>query len=153
MPESGDLEEQLLSEVGELMSREIRTVASDASLREAGRLMDKFNVGSLLVVGGGQYIGILTDTDLARKGLAKGVDPEKDRVQSLMSSPIITIDCHRLVEEARALMKGKGIRHLPVFDDKKLMGLISVRDVLKEMIEMQQVMLSQLERYITGSGR
>jgi signal-transduction protein with cAMP-binding, CBS, and nucleotidyltransferase domain len=52
-----------------------------------------------------------------------------------------------------ALMNEKGIRHLPVFDDKKLVGLISVRDVLKEMIEMQQVMLSQLERYITGGGR
>jgi CBS domain-containing protein len=131
MPESGDLEEQLLSEVGELMSREIRTVASDASLREAGRLMDKFNVGSLLVVGGGQYIGILTDTDLARKGLAKGVDPEKDRVQSLMSSPIITIDCHRLVEDARALMKGKGIRHLPVTDEGKIVGIISLGDLIR----------------------
>jgi signal-transduction protein with cAMP-binding, CBS, and nucleotidyltransferase domain len=52
-----------------------------------------------------------------------------------------------------ALMNEKNIRHLPVYDSKKLMGLISVRDVLKEMIEMQQVMLSQLERYITGSGR
>jgi signal-transduction protein with cAMP-binding, CBS, and nucleotidyltransferase domain len=52
-----------------------------------------------------------------------------------------------------ALMNEKNIRHLPVYDGKKLMGLISVRDVLKEMIEMQQVMLSQLERYITGGGR
>ena len=108
MPDTDDLEEKLLSEVGDLMSREIRTVEADATLREASGLMGKYNVGSLLVLGGGQYLGILTDTDLARKGLAQGVNPEKDRVQSLMSSPIITIDSHRLVEEARALMKGKG---------------------------------------------
>jgi signal-transduction protein with cAMP-binding, CBS, and nucleotidyltransferase domain len=63
------------------------------------------------------------------------------------------VDCSQPLEDCMALMNEKGIRHLPVFDDKKLMGLISVRDVLKEMIEMQQVMLSQLERYITGGGR
>jgi CBS domain-containing protein len=131
MPESGDLEEKFLSEVGEVMSREVRTVATDASLREASRLMSKFNVGSLLVTGGGQYVGILTDTDLARKGLAPGVNPEKDPVQSFMSSPIITIDCHRLVEEARALMKAKGIRHLAVTEEGKIVGLISLGDLIR----------------------
>jgi signal-transduction protein with cAMP-binding, CBS, and nucleotidyltransferase domain len=131
MPHTDDLEEKLLSEVGEIMSRQIRTVQSDASLREAGRLMEQFNVGSLMVVGGGQYIGILTDTDLARKALAEGVNPEKDRVQSFMSSPIITIDSRRLVEEARALMKGKGIRHLPVTEEGKIVGLISLGDLVR----------------------
>jgi signal-transduction protein with cAMP-binding, CBS, and nucleotidyltransferase domain len=131
MPDSGDLEEQLLSEVAELMSRQVHTVAANASLREASLLMEKFNVGSLLVRSGGEYIGILTDTDLARKGLAKGVDPEKDHVQSLMSSPIITIDCQRLVEEARALMKSKGIRHLAVTEDGKIVGIISLGDLIR----------------------
>jgi signal-transduction protein with cAMP-binding, CBS, and nucleotidyltransferase domain len=131
MPDSGDLEEQLLSEVSELMSRQIHAVAADASLREASRLMEKLNVGSLLVLEGGQYSGILTDTDLARKGLAKGVDPEKDQVRSLMSSPIITIDCQRLVEEARALMKSKGIRHLAVTEEGKIVGIISLGDLIR----------------------
>jgi len=131
MPDSDDLEEKLLSAVSDLMSREIRTVAADATLREASRLMAKYNVGSLLVLGGGQYLGILTDTDLARKGLAQGVNPEEDRVQSLMSSPIITIDSHRLVEEARALMKGKGIRHLAVTEEGKIVGLISLGDLIR----------------------
>jgi CBS domain-containing protein len=131
MSHTDDLEEKLLSEVGELMSRQIRTIPADASLREASRLMETFNVGSLLVVGGGQYLGILTDTDLARKALAEGVDPEKDRVQSFMSSPIITIDSRRLVEEARALMKGKGIRHLPVTEEGKIVGLISLGDLVR----------------------
>jgi CBS domain-containing protein len=131
MQDLGDLEEKLLSEIGELMNREIRAVAADATLREAGRLMGKHNVGSLLVQDGGQYIGILTDTDLARKGLAHGVNPEKDRVQSLMSSPIITIDCHRLVEEARAQMKLKGVRHLAVTDEGTIVGIISLGDLIR----------------------
>ena len=131
MPDTDDLEEKLLSEVGDLISREIRTVEADATLREASGLMGKYNVGSLLVLGGGQYLGILTDTDLARKGLAQGVNPEKDRVQSLMSSPIITIDIHRLVEEARALMKGKGIRHLAVTEEGKIVGIISLGDLIR----------------------
>jgi signal-transduction protein with cAMP-binding, CBS, and nucleotidyltransferase domain len=131
MQDLGDLEEKLLSEIGELMNREIRSAAADATLREAGRLMGKYNVGSLLVQDGDQYIGILTDTDLARKGLAQGVNPEKDRVQSLMSSPIITIDCHRLVEEARSLMKAKGIRHLAVTDEGTIVGVISLGDLIR----------------------
>jgi CBS domain-containing protein len=131
MPDTDDLEEKLLSEVGELMSREIRTIAPDTTLREASRLMGKYNVGSLLVLGGGQYLGILTDTDLARKGLAQGVNPEKDKVQSFMSSPIITIDIHRLVEEAQALMKGKGIRHLAVTEEGKIVGIISLGDLIR----------------------
>ena len=131
MPNSGDLEEKMLCEVGDLMSREIRTVAADAPLREAGRVMGQFNVGSLLVVKGGQYVGVLTDTDLARKGMAQGVNPEKDTVQSLMSSPIISIDCHKLVEEARVLMKTKGIRHLAVTEEGKIVGIISLADLIR----------------------
>lgn len=131
MPDTDDLEEKLLSEVGDLMSREIRTIAPDTTLREASRLMGKYNVGSLLVRGGGEYLGILTDTDLARKGLAQGVNPEKDKVQSFMSSPIITIDIHRLVEEARAIMKGKGIRHLAVTEEGKIVGIISLGDLIR----------------------
>jgi CBS domain-containing protein len=131
MPDTDDLEEKLLSEVGDLMSREIRTIAPDTTLREASRLMGKYNVGSLLVLGGGEYLGILTDTDLARKGLAQGVNPEKDKVQSFMSSPIITIDVHRLVEEARAIMKGKGIRHLAVTEEGKIVGIISLGDLIR----------------------
>jgi CBS domain-containing protein len=131
MPDTDDLEEKLLSEVGDLMSREIRTIAPDTTLREASRLMGKYNVGSLLILGGGQYLGILTDTDLARKGLAQGVNPEKDKVQSFMSSPIITVDIHRLVEEARAIMKGKGIRHLAVTEEGKIVGIISLGDLIR----------------------
>jgi signal-transduction protein with cAMP-binding, CBS, and nucleotidyltransferase domain len=74
-------------------------------------------------------------------------------VGDIMTSEVITVSCDQPLEECMSLMLEKGIRHLPVYDDQKLMGFVSVRDVLREMIEMQQIMLSQLERYITGSGR
>jgi signal-transduction protein with cAMP-binding, CBS, and nucleotidyltransferase domain len=70
-----------------------------------------------------------------------------------MTGDVITVNCDQPLEDCMSLMMEKGIRHLPVYDSNTLMGLVSVRDVLKEMIEQQQVMLSQLERYITGGGR
>jgi signal-transduction protein with cAMP-binding, CBS, and nucleotidyltransferase domain len=70
-----------------------------------------------------------------------------------MTAEVITVSCDQPLEECMSLMLDKGIRHLPVNDGQKLMGFVSVRDVLREMIEMQQTMLSELERYITGGGR
>ena len=70
-----------------------------------------------------------------------------------MTSDVITVDAGQPLEECMSLMIEKNIRHLPVCEDTKLLGLVSVRDVLREVIEVQQMMLSQLERYITGAGR
>jgi signal-transduction protein with cAMP-binding, CBS, and nucleotidyltransferase domain len=70
-----------------------------------------------------------------------------------MTSDVITVDSGQPLEECMSLMIEKNIRHLPVYDGEELTGLLSVRDVLKEVIEVQQMMLSQLERYITGGGR
>jgi signal-transduction protein with cAMP-binding, CBS, and nucleotidyltransferase domain len=70
-----------------------------------------------------------------------------------MTGEVITVECDQPLEECLSLMLEKSIRHLPVYDSHKLMGFVSVRDVLREMIEMQQEMLTQLERYITGGGR
>jgi len=72
------------------------------------------------------------------------------RVSEVMTSKVISIDADESLEECMALMLEKSIRHLPVYDGTKLLGLVSVRDVLKEVVDVQQMMLSQLERYITG---
>lgn len=126
-----DIEMKALSEVADYMAQGIKSVSEDASIQEAGRLMAKFNIGSLLVVKKGEFVGILTDTDLARKGMTKGVNPEKTRVQSLMSSPIISIESTKTVEEAHALMKAKGIRHLPVTESGKIVGIVSLSDLIR----------------------
>ena len=75
------------------------------------------------------------------------------RVGDIMTSKVIYVEANQPVEECMAVMIDKNIRHLPVFDGKELLGLISVRDVLKEVVDVQQFLISQLEHYITGGGR
>ena len=128
-------------------------VTPDATVFEVLKSMAKHNTGAMLVMTGTDLEGIVSERDCVRKVELRGKNAMDTKVGEIMTSDVITVDCSQPLEDCMALMNEKGIRHLPVFDDKKLMGLISVRDVLKEMIEMQQVMLSQLERYITGGGR
>jgi signal-transduction protein with cAMP-binding, CBS, and nucleotidyltransferase domain len=115
--------------------------------------MATHNIGALLVMDGEDVVGIVSERDCVRKLELMDRNSSDTKASEIMTSELITVDCSQPLEECMALMNEKNIRHLPVYDGKKLMGLISVRDVLKEMIEMQQVMLSQLERYITGGGR
>jgi len=131
----------------------VYAVTPDATVFEVLKSMAKYNTGAMLVMTGTKLDGIVSERDCVRKVELTGKNAMDTRVSEIMTSNVITVDSSQPLEDCMALMNEKGIRHLPVFDDKKLMGLISVRDVLKEMIEMQQVMLSQLERYITGAGR
>ncbi len=128
-------------------------VTPDATVFEVLKSMAKYNTGALLVMTGSDLDGIVSERDCVRKVELMGKSAQETKVSEIMTSDVITVDCNQPLEDCMTLMNEKSIRHLPVFDGKKLMGLISVRDVLKEMIEMQQVMLSQLERYITGGGR
>ena len=132
---------------------EVYTVAPDVNIFEVLKSMAKHNIGALLVMSDEDVVGIISERDCVRKVELLGKTVKDTKVSEIMTSELITVDCSQPLEECMALMNEKNIRHLPVYDGEKLMGLISVRDVLKEMIELQQVMLSQLERYITGGGR
>jgi CBS domain-containing protein len=115
-----------------MMNRQIRTVNADATLAEAAGLMRDTRVGALLVVGrGGVYEGVVSETDLVRKAMAAGLDPTTVPVCSVMSSPLITIEIDRSAHEASDLMADKGIRHLAVSRDGQVVGVISVRDLLR----------------------
>ena len=132
---------------------EVFSVTPDMSVFEVLESMAKHNIGALMVMTGKEVAGIVSERDCVRKLELMGRNAKDTKVSEIMTSELITVDCSQPLEECMALMTEKNIRHLPVYDGKELMGLISVRDVLKEMIEMQQLMLSQLERYITGGGR
>ena len=134
MLDAEDVEMKALSAVADYMSRLIKSVPLAATLHEASQLMATLNIGSLLVTKEDQYVGILTDTDLARKGMAAGINPHTASVQSLMSSPIMSIESHKTVEEAHVLMKGKGgegFRHLAVTEAGKIVGIISLSDLIR----------------------
>ena len=97
--------------------------------------------------------GIVSERDCVRKVEVMGKNVKDTKVNEIMTSDVITVEASHPLEECMELMIEKNFRHLPVCEGTELLGVLSVRDVLKEVIEVQQSMLSQLERYITGSGR
>jgi len=132
---------------------EVFTIAPEANVLDALEMMAKHNIGALLVMSGEDRVGILSERDCSRKVDLMGRNARDTKVSEIMTSDVVTVDCSQPLEECMTLMIDRNIRHLPVYDGKELMGLLSVRDVLKEVIEVQQMMLSELERYITGGGR
>ena len=113
-----------------MMNRDIKKIAPDAKIRELAQLMRDKKIGSALVAQADDYIGIVSETDLVRKGLAQGLNPDEATVRQVMSSPIITIDIGRTVADANDLMAKRGIRHLPITELGKIVGIISVRDLV-----------------------
>ena len=114
-----------------LMNRNILTLPHDATVEEACREMEKKKIGSLVILKEGKEIGLLSESDVVRKVIAKGISPVKTRVEEIMSTPIITISITASGEEANELMKKHGIRHLLVHQNGKIVGLFSVRDLMR----------------------
>ena len=132
---------------------EVYSISPDSNVYEALEAMAAHNTGALLVMQGGEMVGILSERDCVRKVDLLGRTAKETGVSDIMTRDVITVSGDQPLEECMSLMLEKGIRHLPVYDERKLMGFVSVRDVLREMIEVQQTMLHELERYITGGGR
>jgi len=132
---------------------EVFTIAPDATVFEALNLMAEHNIGALLVMTDDEIEGIVSERDCIRKVEVMGRNVRETTIREIMTSDVITVDADQPLEDCMGLMIDKNIRHLPVCEGKRLLGLLSVRDVLKEVVEVQQMMLTQLERYITGGGR
>lgn len=132
---------------------EIYFVSPDATVFEAMKLMADRNTGALLVMSGGKVDGILSERDCVRRVELHGRAAKDTNVTDIMTSKVLYGQAGQSVEECVAIMIDKNIRHLPVFENDNLIGLISSRDVLKEMVDEQKFMISQLEHYITGGGR
>ena len=129
------------------------TITPEATVFEALNLMAEHNIGALLVMTDDEINGIVSERDCIRKVDVLGRNTKETTISEIMTSNVITVDADQPLEECMSLMIDKNIRHLPVCEGKKLLGLLSVRDVLREVVEVQQMMLTQLERYITGGGR
>jgi len=114
-----------------MMNKNMRTIQTEGTLLEAARLMRELQVGALLVEENGHLVGVVSETDLVRKAMAEGREISQEKVRTIMSSPIITIDIERPASDASDLMSEKGIRHLAVTDSGKIVGVISVRDLLR----------------------
>jgi CBS domain-containing protein len=120
-----------LAKTADYASRDIKSMPAEATIQEAGKLMARYSVGSLLLVKDGAYVGLVTDTDLARIAAARGLDPVTHPVSSVMSREIASIEGHRTMEEAQAFMKSRGVRHLVVLDQGKIVGIVTLSDVIR----------------------
>ena len=118
-------------QVAEHMTPEIRSVHVDVTLKEAGRRMQEWRIGSLLVADDRYYVGVITDTDLARDVVARGLDASSTPVKACMRKPPVTIEGSQPIIEAVRLMKDKATRHLAVTQDGTIVGLISVSNILR----------------------
>jgi signal-transduction protein with cAMP-binding, CBS, and nucleotidyltransferase domain len=114
----------------ETMTRNLKTIRPDTTIQETARRMKQERVGSLLVERGGQVVAIVTETDIVRKAVAQGVDLGKEKVETIMSSPVASIEIQRTPQDAHDMMADLGVRHLAVTDRGKIVGLLSVRDLL-----------------------
>jgi CBS domain-containing protein len=132
---------------------EVFSIAPEATVLEALELMAKHNIGALLVMAEGEMQGIISERDCVRKVEIMGKNVRDTKVADIMTGDVVTVEASQPLEDCMALMIEKNFRHLPVCEGKQLLGILSVRDVLKEVIEVQQMMLHELERYITGGGR
>jgi CBS domain-containing protein len=130
---------------------QVFSVDPEASVFEALKLMAEKNTGAVLVMDGQKVAGILSERDCARKVELAGKTAKTTKVSEIMTSKVLYVDVSQSLEECMAIMIDKNIRHLPVYEEGKLLGLISVRDVLKEVVDYQKFMISQLEHYISSS--
>jgi CBS domain-containing protein len=129
---------------------DVYSVAPDTLVIEALKLMASKNLGALLVMNEGKVVGILSERDCVRKLELEGRTAEKTRAEDIMTERVLYVEGGQLLEECMALMTTRNIRHLPVFEGGKLLGVISVRDVLREIIDDQKFLISHLEHYILG---
>lgn len=128
----------------------IYSVTSNTTVYDALVLMSERNIGAVLVIDDGNLSGIFSERDYARKIVLKGLHSDSTTVQDVMTSKLITIDIEQKLEEAMQIMSDKHIRHLPVFEGDKLIGIISINDVVSVIINEQKSRIASLENYISG---
>jgi CBS domain-containing protein len=118
-------------QIAEHMSTEVRSLSQDDSLRKAGQLMQQWKLGSLLVTNSQSYVGVITDSLLARDVVANGLDPHTTVVKTCMQTPVATIEGDRPIIDAVRMMKDQATRHLAVTQDGQIIGVISVSNILR----------------------
>jgi CBS domain-containing protein len=127
------------------------TIGPQASVYEALELLSAKDVGAVIVVDGERVVGLFSERDYARKVILKGKSSKGTKVEELMSRDVLYVRPEQTVNDCMALMSAKRVRHLPVMEKGKLLGIVTIGDVVKAIIDQQGVIISGLENYITGS--
>jgi CBS domain-containing protein len=141
---------KLVKHLLDAKGRHIISVTPDTSVLDAIKLMADKAIGSLVVMDDGELCGILSERDYARKVIIKGRSSESTRVSEIMTATVLTTSSAQTVTDCMALMTEKRIRHLPVLEDNRVIGMISIGDLVQAIIADQQEEIEQLEQYISG---
>jgi CBS domain-containing protein len=129
----------------------VHTVDAEATVLDAVQRMAEANTGALVVLEKGRVVGMVSERDCTRRILLEERSPREARVQQIMSSRVLIVPPDRTGDECMALMTENRLRHLPVMDGERLVGLVSIGDLVKQAVSEQKFVIEQLEHYITGA--
>ncbi len=130
--------------------QEVISIAPHRPVFDALVVMAEYEIGALMVLEGDKLVGIFSERDYAREVVLKGKSSKTTAVSEVMTANVISVKLSDTVEQAMTVMTEKRIRHLPVLDNNKVVGMLSIGDLVKETIAYQQGLIKQLESYITG---
>ena len=141
---------RLVKHLLEAKPRAIHAIGPDRPVLEAIRMMADTYVGALLVMRGEELLGIVSERDYARKVILNGKSSADTPVREIMSAPVLSVGPHDSAHRCMRVMTEQRIRHLPVVEDAKVVGVLSIGDLVKAVIDEQAEQLEQLQRYIAG---
>lgn len=139
---------QLLDEKG----HEIHSSAPDSMVFDAIQKMGELGIGALLVMEGGKVVGIVTERDYTRKIVLQNRSSRSTPVRDIMTAKVLYMSPEQSVEESMVLMSKHRIRHMPVLEGDQVIGMLSIKDVMKHVIKEKDFVINQLEKYISGSA-
>jgi len=129
---------------------QVWSVNSDATVYSAIELMAEKNTGALAVVENEQLVGILSERDYTRKVFLQGKSSKESAVSEIMTFPVTCAKMDQKIEDCMAVMNANGFRHLPVISDNKLVGMLSLKDLVNVIIQRQEIIIHDLETFIMG---
>jgi CBS domain-containing protein len=131
---------------------EVYTLPPDATVLEALKLMANRNIGAVLIMAGEKLVGLFSERDYARKVILAGKHSADTTVREVMTARVVCVAQNSSAEECMAVMTEQRVRHLPVLEDNRVIGLVSIGDVVRVMLEAQRFEIEQLQRYILSGG-
>ena len=129
-------------------SSSVYYVDASATVAESVGLMNREKIGSVMVIRNGQYVGIFTERDVLNRVISAKLNPEKTRVEKVMTSDFVSVQENSTLRETMHIMTNKRVRHLPVFEEEKLVGMISIGDVTRKLLEINQNEAASLRQYL-----